>query len=112
MRTMQVSSGLIATQTLTSLATLCARAEPNRTFHPRANPPPAAAEPTMKLRRESVLIFPKRIVFMAIPLCLATVGGAGREMHGLADALISAAAAHIGHRDINVVVGRVGIVLQ
>jgi hypothetical protein len=56
MRITQVSSGLIATQMLTSVAAPCActAPAPNGTFNPRARPPPAtAAEPTMNVRRES-----------------------------------------------------------
>ena len=58
MRMTQVSSGLIATQTLTSFAPRRSAPSANGTFSPSARPPPAiAAEPTMNLRRESVLAF-------------------------------------------------------
>src|SRR4029079_12083441 len=113
MRITQVSSGLIATQTLTSFAApFCACA--NGTFNPSARPPPAtAAEPTMNLRRESGLPFPNVIFLMAPSLRRAPgVLAAGRHVDGFTDALIGAAAADVGHRGINVAVGRPWIFLQ
>ncbi len=66
MRMTQVSSGLIATQTLISLAAPFCCPCANGTFNPSARPPPAiAAEPTMNLRRDSGLPFPNVIFLMA-----------------------------------------------
>src|SRR4051812_17153724 len=113
MRITQVSSGLIATQTLTSLAApFCACA--NGTFSPSARPPPAtAAEPTMNLRRESCLPLPNVIFLMARSLRLAAGGRAtGCHVDRFADALIGAAAADVGHRRVNVLVGRPRVLLQ
>ena len=67
-RITQVSSGLIATQMLTSVAAPCALAgpTPNGTFNPSARPPPAnAAEPTMNLRRVSFVLFSRTRLFMS-----------------------------------------------
>src|SRR6187455_1293085 len=102
-RITQVSSGLIATQTLTSfVAPFCACA--NGTFSPRARPPPAtAAEPTMNLRRESCLPFPN-VIFLMAPSLRPAAGGRATGCHvdRLADALIGSAAADIGHRLVDV----------
>src|SRR5204862_1509532 len=56
MRIMQESSGLTTTQALTSTPAPCgcAEAAPSGRWKPSAKPPPAAAEPTTKLRRETV----------------------------------------------------------
>src|SRR5438067_353630 len=113
MRITQVSSGLIATQTLTSLAApFCACA--NGTFSPSASPPPAiAAEPTMNFRRESCLPLPNIIFLMAPSLRLAAGGLAtGCHVDRFADALIGAAAADVGHRFVDVLVGRPRLLLQ
>src|SRR5882672_8495589 len=121
-RITQVSSGLIATHRLTSLAPFCAAASSMKgTFSPSARPPPAsAAEPTTNVRRESFWPLPKIIFFMA--LSSRPAGGAigraairgisGRLMHGLADALIGAAAADVGHRLVDVGVGRFWLFLE
>src|SRR4051812_11418958 len=107
MRMTQVSSGRIATHTLTWVAAagpreyiaVCAPAIGTRM--PSASPPPAAAEPITKRRRE-------RLVFsMASPSGLrrGLAAGAcvlGRAMHRGADALVGAAAADVGHRGIDV----------
>src|SRR5437870_13586897 len=114
MRTTQVSSGLIATQTLTSLASFSVSAWPGSgTLRPSARPPPAAAVPTTKLRRERCLPLPNVIFLMARSLRLAAGGdGAGRHVNGLADALIGAAATDVGHRLVDVLVGRTRFLLQ
>src|SRR3954453_17625443 len=122
MRMTQVSSGLIATQMLTSVAPFCAIASVTKgALKPSARPPlAAAAEPTMNLRRESFWPFPKIIFFMACSSrpaagaigCAARRRVAGRQMHGLADALIGAAAADIGHRGVDVGGGRLRVFLQ
>ena len=88
---------------------------------PSAKPPPAsAAEPTTNLRRERRWPFPKIIFFMAAPSRTArcAIGGAsagrvsGRLMDGLADALVGAAAADVGHRLVDVGIGRLRLLLQ
>src|SRR6476659_10123777 len=114
MRITQVSSGLIATQMLTSFAAAPFCACANGTFSPRARPPPAtAAEPTMNLRRESCLPLPNVIFLMAPSLRLAAGGYAtGCHVDCFADALISAATADVGHRLVDVLVGRPRILLQ
>src|SRR5215475_4149710 len=53
MRIMQESSGLTTTQALTSTPAACGCAEAVGKWKPSARPPPAAAEPTTKLRRET-----------------------------------------------------------
>src|SRR3954452_4119276 len=106
-RITQASSGLIATQTLTSFAApFCAAA--NGTFSPSARPPPAtAAEPTMNFRRERCLPLPNVIFLMARSLGLAAGGRAtGCHVNRFADALVGAAATDVGHRLIDVLVGR------
>src|SRR3954471_4012632 len=114
MRITQVSSGLIATQTLTSLAAAPFCALANGTFSPSARPPPAtAAEPTMNFRRERCLPLPNVIFLMARSLRLAAGGRAtGCHVDRFADALIGAAAADVGHRRVNVLVGRPRVLLQ
>src|SRR4030095_14272315 len=101
MRMTQVSSGFTTTQALISApaaGALWASAGPapsgRRT--PMARPPPAAADPTRKARRDS---------FISGPLL------AGGHVHGRADALIGAATADIGHRVVDVPVGRLGSAL-
>src|SRR5436305_13662325 len=119
MRTTQVSSGLMATQMFTSVAPFCAAAwVRNGALKPSASPPPAsAAEPMTNLRRESFWPFPKIIFFMA-PSSRPAGGAIGRAgvasglMHRLADALIRAAAADIGHRFVDVGIRRLRLFLQ
>src|ERR1043166_6288467 len=114
MRTTQVSSGLIATQMLISVASavLCADAVGNGIAKPSAKPPPAAAEPTTKARRETFPVPVLIIIASSRALALrgreraAARGHAGRHMHGRADALVRPAAADIGHRLVDVAVGR------
>src|SRR3954453_7591856 len=108
MRITQVSSGLIATQTLTSLAAAPFCALANGTFSPSARPPPAtAAEPTMNLRRERCLPLPNVIFLMARSLRLAASGlTTGCHVDRFADALIGAAATDVGHRGVDVLIGR------
>src|SRR5215213_9299260 len=119
---MQESSGLMATQMLTSVAPFCAAASVrNGALKPSANVPvAAAAAPTTNLRRERRWPFPKIIFCMA--LSSRPAGGAiGRAaacriasglMHGLANALIGPAAADVGHRLIDVGIGRLRLLLQ
>src|SRR6516225_9559075 len=68
-RTTQVSSGLTKTHALTSAPSvvLCATAgpKPDGKLNPSASPPPAAAEPTMNVRRESFAALPRIVVFTA-----------------------------------------------
>src|SRR6186997_1085326 len=122
MRTTQPSSGLIATQMFTSVAPPCAAASAtNGALKPSAKPPPASvAAPTTNLRRERRWPFPKVIFFMAVPSRTArcTIGGAsagrisGRRVDGLADPLVGAAAADVGHRLVDIGVGRFRLLLQ
>ena len=120
MRITQVSSGLITTQALTSVPRRRSAPAPRRRRTARASRAPGrrlhAAEPTMKLRRESC-----RCSFAMMPSCLMArpprgpaTGGAvvGRHMHGGADALVGAAAADVGHRLVDVRVGRLGIFFE
>src|SRR5262249_49553245 len=112
MRITQVSSGLIATQTLISVASavLCADALGNGTVKPSANPPPAAAEPTTKARRETFAMLLMTSSSRALALRgrgrAAARGHAGGHVHGRANALISAAAADVGHGLVDIAVGR------
>src|SRR5438034_902200 len=110
MRITQVLSGLTTTQALTSVAAAVAASADamNGSLNPSARPPPAAAEPTMNLRRER---FVARVVFfMVAPLGLLDhVGG---HVHASADALVGAAAADVGHRGVDIGVARLGILLE
>src|SRR5205085_8810252 len=121
MRMTHVSAGLIATQMLTSVAPSCAAASArNGALKPSASVPvAAAAAPTTNLRRERRWPFPKIIFFMA--LSSRPAGGAigraagavaGGLMHRFADALVSAAAADVGHRLVDIGVGRLRLFLQ
>src|SRR6266850_1495214 len=105
MRITQVSSGLTTTQASISApasAAPCASADPdpNGRRTPMARPPAAAAVPTMKLRREKFLFFMSRLLL------------AGRDVHRRANALIGAAPADVGHRVVDVPVGRFGLLAQ
>ncbi len=66
MRTTQVLSGLTTTQALTSVpAAVAASADPmNGSLNPSASPPPAAAVPTMNLRRETLVVL--SVFFMVV----------------------------------------------
>src|SRR3954467_6194407 len=122
MRMTQVSFGLMATQMFTSVAPFCAAAwARNGALKPSANVPAvAAAAPTTNLRRERRWPFPKIIFFMALSsrpaggaIGRAAIGlTAGRLMHGLANALIRPAAADVGHRLVDVGIGRLRLLLQ
>src|ERR1043166_3083515 len=118
MRTTQVSSGLIATQMLTSVASavLCADAVGNGMVKPSAKPPPAAAEPTTKARRETfpmlVMIAPSRALALRGRDRTAARTHAGRHMHGRADALIGATAADVGHTPVHAAIGRLRCFLE
>src|SRR5882672_4982923 len=102
MRTTQVSSALTTTQALISEpAAPCAAASVRPKGIPSANPPPAAAEPTMNLRRDGFVMF---VLMMVSPSgLLAQVRG---DVHGGADALVGATAADVGHGLVDVRVGR------
>src|SRR2546428_578361 len=92
MRTTQVLSGLTTTQALTSVpAAVAASADPmNGSLNPSASPPPAAAELTMNLRRERLVVLPLSVFFMVVSSgFLRHVSG---HVHARADALIGAAA--------------------
>src|SRR3984957_425018 len=113
MRTTVVSSGPITAHMPTSLppaeAVVCASASPVAVLppwmlQPRAKPPPIAVTEPRNERRASAILLP-----MVLPLCLTGERGGG--VHGLADALIGAAAADVGHRvvDIRVAGLRVGL---
>src|ERR1041385_2329053 len=98
MRITQVSSGLIATQMLTSVASavLCADAVGHGMVKPSARPPPAAADPTAKARRETfrrpmlVMIASSRALAWRGRERAAARGHTGRHVHGRADPLIRA----------------------
>src|SRR5438093_1225750 len=104
MRITQVSSGLTTTQALTSAAAAVpwasAALSPSGMRIPTARPPPAAAVPTMKRRRESFMSFMSRLL------------PSGRHVHRLPDALIRAAAADVGHGVVDVVIGRFWLSLE
>src|SRR5258708_7193164 len=112
---MQVSSGLTTTQALTSVPPpapcASAGAPPNGAWNPSARPPPAAAEPTTNVRRESLAAFPRIILFMAdLRSSLRRIGSG--HVHGRPDALIGSAPTDIGHRFVNVPVGRLRGLLE
>src|SRR4051812_22980858 len=114
MRMTQVSSGLIATQTLTSLAAPFCWPCANGTFNPSVRPPPAtAAEPTMNFRRERCRPLPN-VIFLMAPSLRPAAGGlaTGSHVNRFADALAGAAATDVGHRLVDVLVGRVRLLLQ
>src|SRR5215831_16558442 len=107
MRTTQVSSGRTTTQALISLPAPCATASPIPNGIPSASPPPAAAEPTMNLRREG---FAMLVLMVVSPSgFLRRVGG---HVHRRPDALVGAAPADVGHRLVDVGVGRFGLLCE
>src|SRR5580704_1366890 len=118
MRIMQVSSGLTTTQALTSTASAAsarAGAASAGRWNPSARPPPAAVVPTTKVRRESFVLLKFFMADLLAPLSFGTGnasgfaagrGHRGRHVHRLADALVGAAATDIGHRLVDVLVGR------
>src|SRR5262245_53516510 len=102
MRTTQVSSVFTTTQALISVpaaAWVAAPATPKRM--PRASPPLAATELTMNLRREVDWM----VMVVSRSGFLRHVGG---HVHRRPDALVGAAAADVGHRLVDVRVGRLG----
>src|SRR5882762_10165522 len=112
MRITQVSSGLTTTQAWTSApasAALRASADldSNGRRIPTARPPPAAAVPMMKLRRERL-----RTPALCFSCCMSRLLPAGRHVHRRANALIGAAPADVGHRVVDVPVGRFGLLPQ
>src|SRR5579862_9312810 len=103
MRMTMVSSGRITTQASTSGEPSWARTTlltPSGRLKPSARPAPAADEPTMKERRLNFGIY----VMAASPLRFA-----GRGVDRGAYALIGSAAANVGHRPVNVGVGRLRV---
>src|SRR5215467_6097330 len=108
MRTTQVSSGLTTTHALISLPALpCATASPIPKGMPSASPPPAAAEPTMNLRREGFAMF---VLMVVSPSgFLRHVGG---HVHRRPDALVGAATADVGHRLVDIRVSRLGLLRE
>src|SRR5712691_11577708 len=104
MRITQVSSGLTTTQAWTSVPAFdalvaSADPDPNGRRMPIAKPPPAAAVPTMNLRRERLVLF-----MSGLP--------AGGHVHRRPDALIGAAPADVGHGVVDVPVSRFRVSLQ
>src|SRR6266853_4339115 len=114
MRMTQVSSGRTTTQALISLpalAAVAASAVPMKgRLNPSASPPPAAAEPTMNLRRERLVALTRAMFFMVVSSGL--LRHVRRHVHAGADALIGAAAADVGHGRVDVGVGGVRILLE
>src|SRR5262249_3785537 len=105
MRITPVSSGLTTTHALISApaaGALCASAVPGPagTRIPMARPPLTAAVVTMKLRRE------KRVSFMSRLL------PAGRHVYRSPDPRIRTAATDVGHRVIDVLIGRLRLSLD
>src|SRR5689334_3773633 len=111
MRMTHVSSGLTSTQAFTSTGSAAAAAlaavaaEAIGRCMPMASPPPAAAVPMTNLRRDGLAIL---VMARSSGLRLRRHRLRGL-MHGRADALVSAAAADVGHRLVDVVVARVGV---
>src|SRR5580700_9102567 len=106
MRMTMVSSGLITTQASTSGEPSWARTTlfaPSGRLKPSARPAPAADEPTMKERRLNFGM----CVMAASPLRFAR----GRVDRG-ANALIGSATADVGHRRVDIVVGRFWVLLE
>src|SRR4030095_16246946 len=112
MRITQVSSGLTTTQAWISAPAStvpCASADPdpNGRRTPMARPPAAAAVPTMKLRREKF-----RASVLTLSSFISRLLPAGRPVHRLANAVMGAAAADVGHGVVDVPIGRFGLLLQ
>src|SRR5262245_27218601 len=109
MRITHVSSGLTTTHAFISAPPLVpflasAASTPSGSRIPTANPP-AAAVPMMKSRRERGSA-PVRDVFMSRPF------PARSYVHGGSDALVRPAPADIGHRVVDILVGRLWILLE
>ena len=124
MRITQRSSGMTTTQALTSgvaglpvAAAALLELPSNPNGRPSASPPPAVAEPTMNSApRQAGRCCgpglherpPRESAFGAVRRARCRGDAhACRHAHGGADALIGAAAADVGHRLVDVVVGRV-----
>src|SRR5262245_53729307 len=97
------------------VACACASSTLPGSFQPRVNPPSAAAVETTKPRRLRVMV-----LLIVASLRLAPVPGrdlarrdlaCGRMDRG-ADALVGAAAADVGHRRVDVGIGRLRLLLQ
>src|SRR6185503_11417021 len=107
MRITQVSSGLTTTHApISAPAALCASADPdpNGRRTPRASPPAATVEPTMNERREN--LEPAALMFFMSRLL------SSGHVHRRADPLIGAAPADVGHRVVDVLVGRLRLLRQ
>src|SRR5262245_34562081 len=100
-RITQVLSGFTETHALISVPVFASAAPMNGMFIPSARPP--AVEVTRNWRREG--LFKERFFMSALLV-------AGGEMHGRADPLIRPAAADIGHRLVDLRVGRFRILLE
>src|SRR5258706_14085896 len=108
MRMTQVSSRFTTTQMFTVVpVSSCAEATRGSCM-PSASPPPAAAELTMNSRREGLGGLEIRFSMVGSSDFLAGEHAPGAG-HGGADALVSAAAADVGHRRLRVGVGRVPV---
>src|SRR5262245_29919785 len=108
-RMTHVSSGLTRTQALTSVPSLAlwerAESKPDGKLNPSASPPPAAAEPTMNVRRESLAL--SWIVFFTAGLPRLGSGCViRRHVHGSSDALIGSTSTDVGHGFVDVFVRR------
>src|SRR6266850_4732458 len=103
MRITHVSSGLTTTQAWTSTpaspAVLASTGAANGRRTPSARPPPATAVLTMKLRRESFWLMSRLL-------------SAGGQVHRRPDPLIGAATADVRHRVVDLLVGRLRLLLQ
>src|SRR5258708_17422054 len=90
-------------------AAVAASADPmNGSLNPSANPPPAAAELTMNLRRERLVA---RVVFFMVVSSglLRHVSG---HVRARTDALVRPRAADVGHGRVDVGVGRARVLLE
>src|SRR4051812_40540703 len=111
MRMTTGSSGLITTQAFTSPGAVCAAASlPNGTWKPSERPPVTAAVPTRKLRRET-WVRSRTCSVMVMPSRSTGLAAGRRQLDRGADAVIGAAAADIGEAVVDVVVGRLRVVL-
>src|SRR4051812_17812853 len=107
-RIAQLLSGFMTTQAFTSLpcaAFFASAANENGTLKPTARPPLTAAVCTMNLRREGLRSFEESFFMSRLLL-------SGGLVDRGADALVRAAAADVGHRFVDVLVGRVRVRLE
>src|SRR5215472_141693 len=106
MRMTTLSSGLITAQALTSGVASAASAGSSE--KPTVRPAPAAAVPMTKARRSSLGEWNFGICVMTAPPLRVL----GRRMDGGADALVGSAAADIGHRRVDIGIGRFRLLLE